>query len=36
MFTWEEAGLLRQLLLILKWTVIVAAVAIAIWIFTRL
>ena len=27
MFTWEEAGLLRSMLLVLKWTVIAALLA---------
>jgi hypothetical protein len=30
-FTWEEAGLLRQMLLIIKWTLTAAAVAVAVW-----
>jgi hypothetical protein len=36
MFTWEEAGLLRQLLLIVMWSVIGLAAAAAIWIVARL
>lgn len=31
MFTWEEAGLLRMMLLALKWGLILAVVAGAIW-----
>lgn len=31
MFTWEEAGLLRQLLLVVKWALILLAVALAAW-----
>jgi hypothetical protein len=36
MFTWEEAGLLRQLLLVVKWLLIVLAAAVAVWLATRL
>ena len=36
MFTWEEAGLLRQLLLIVKWALIVVALCVAVWVSARL
>lgn len=31
MFTWEEAGLLRQMLLVLKWGIVLALVVAVVW-----
>jgi hypothetical protein len=30
-FTWEEAGLLRQMLLVIKWALIAAVVLAVLW-----
>ena len=34
MFTWEEAGLLRSMLLVLKWAIVLIVVVAAIWLVT--
>lgn len=34
MFTWEEAGLLRQMLLVIKWGLIGFAAAVLVWLVT--
>jgi hypothetical protein len=36
MFTWEEAGLLRQMLLVLKWGAITLVVAVALYLHAPL
>ena len=35
MFTWEEAGLLRMMLLAIKWGIIMAALAGVLWLAFR-
>ena len=35
MFTWEEAGLLRMMLLAIKWGIIMAAIAGVLWLALR-
>ena len=35
MFTWEEAGLLRMMLLAIKWGIIMAAIAGVLWLAFR-
>ncbi len=36
MFTWEESGQLRSMLLVVKWLLIAAVVSVAGWLLTRL
>ena len=31
MFTWEEAGLLRQMLIVVAWAVVAAIIGAAVW-----
>jgi hypothetical protein len=33
MFTWEEAGLLRQMLLVLKWVALAVTAGAAVWLW---